>query len=107
MSATANLDGNTDTRRRFVSANATGHYDLGFAALRPKLAVFWGNSRSDAFAYTGSYAGYAIQMNVPKDDFDYGTSELSAELSRTYAAGGTPLTPYRPPGRPLRFRTPQ
>jgi hypothetical protein len=92
------LSGDFRTTTWFASANLTGGYAFGDYLFRPKLALFYSHSSSDAFDYTGTlpYAGqiYNITLRVDDNSFDYATSEVSGDLSRVFtAAGGARIIP--------------
>jgi hypothetical protein len=92
------LSGDFRTTTGFASANLTGSYAFGDYLFRPKLALFYSHSSSDAFNYTGTlpYAGqiYNITLRVNDNSFDYATSEVSGDLSRVFStAGGTRIIP--------------
>ncbi|NJD26623.1 MAG: autotransporter outer membrane beta-barrel domain-containing protein, partial [Betaproteobacteria bacterium] len=92
------LSGDFRTTTGFASANLTGGYAFGDYLFRPKLALFYSHSSSDAFNYTGTlpYAGqiYNVTLRVNENSFDYATSELSGDISRAFTtAGGSRIIP--------------
>jgi len=87
--------GSGQPRRWFASANATRRYAVGEVNQRAKLSVFYGASRTDACAYSGTCAGPLVKLHVPTDDFSYGTAAASMEANRIFVTSsggmGTPF----------------
>jgi hypothetical protein len=86
------LDGDYDVERLFVSANATGQWDLGAVRVRPRASVFYSDDDFDSFDYR--IPGTGIRIPVDSTDDQLGTIDLMVEVNQSFDAGGMALVPF-------------
>jgi len=101
------LSGHYTTQRYSGTLTASGLYHSEKTQVRPKASVYYGYFKNEAYDMSGTIAGIPVVLPVAKDSFDFGTTELSAEVSQLVRlSGGKVVVPYAEAGVRYEFARP-
>jgi hypothetical protein len=101
------LEGDIDAKTYTAQVNLNGQYLLEEVILRPKVSVYFARTDTDAYDLRGQIRGNPVSVGFRSDSYNYGTLEVSNEISRVFSIDqGQRIMPYAEVGVLYEFERP-